>query len=364
MVQYVSCGNLESIMRLKFIYFSTVVLLIAFVHCTRDNNSNSSSWVSPETDKSINLGDKITFQVKPSGDSKPDSIVYFVDAIRMASSTNTKSVTVNSDSLALGNRSLSAKIYTAGKAEEITTSLTIRSALVPKKFDYAVVKTLLHDTASYTEGLEYHNGFLYESDGLYKESSIRKVDPNTGKVVQVTSIKDSIFAEGIAILGDKILMLTWKEKIAREYDLKSLKLIREFPFQYALEGWGMCLVGDKIYYTDSSNTIHILNKNTYQEEGYLEVFDQNGPVQQVNELEYINGQLYANIYQSDRVVIINPKNGQVTGEIDFSNLYPELDRLKDYSQADVMNGIAWDAKGKRLFVTGKKWAKMFQIVVK
>ncbi|MDB5119500.1 MAG: Glutamine cyclotransferase [Sphingobacteriales bacterium] len=351
-------------MRLNFLYLLAVVLLVASLHCTSDNDSNVSSWVSPETDKSINLGDKITFQVKPAGDTKPDSIVYFVDALRMASSTNTNPVSVNSDSLTLGNKSLIAKIYKAGQAEEITTNITIRSALIPIKFEYTIVKTLPHDTASYTEGLEYHNGFLYESDGEYKTSSIRKVDPNSGKVIQVTPIKDSIFAEGIAVIDNKILMLTYREKIAREYDVNTLKLIREFPFMYAIEGWGMCLVGDRIYYTDSSNTIHILNKNTYQEEGYIEVYDQNGPVQQVNELEYINGQLYANIYQSERVIIINPKNGQVTGEIDFSNLYPELDRLRDNPYSDVLNGIAWDAKGKRLFVTGKKWTKMFQVVIK
>ena len=349
-------------MRLNILYFSTGVLLLASVHCTSDSVSNVSSWVNPGTDNSINLGDKITFQVKPAGDTKPDSVVYFVNALRVASSTNADAILVNSDSLTLGNKSLVAKIYRAGQVEEITTNITIRSSLVPKRFEYTVVKTLPHDTASYTEGLEYHNGLVYESDGLYKESSIRKVDPNTGKVLQVTPIKDSIFVEGITIIDDKILMLTWKEKIAREYDLNTLKLIREFPFQYAIEGWGMCLVGDKIYYTDSSNTIHILNKTTYQEEGYIEVFDQNGPVQQVNELEYINGKLYANIYQSERVIIINPKNGQVTGEIDFANLYPQ--RTIDNPTADVLNGIAWDAKGKRLFVTGKKWSKMFQIVIK
>ena len=367
MVQYVSCGKLESIMRLKFLYFSAAILLTASIHCAPDGNSNTSSWVSPETDKSINLGDKITLQIKPVGDGKVDSIVYFIDTVRMASSVNASAISVNSDSLPLGNRALTAKVYKAGKAEEITAYLTIRSALMPKKLTYSVVSTYPHDTASYTEGLEYHNGFLYESDGGVNESSLRKTDIKSGKILQLTPIP-KIFAEGIVITDEKILQLTYTENIALEYDLNTLKKIREFPVQNPRQGWGLCTDGRNIYNTDGSSTIYILNKDNYVQKGYIEVFDHNGPVEKLNELEYINGQLYANIFTENRVVIINPKNGQITGEIDFSALYPPLRRLKDNpfsdTSNDVLNGIAWDAKGKRLFVTGKKWAKMFQVVVK
>ena len=348
-------------MRFKFLYFSAFILLFISCNCTSDSKISSSkisSWVSPEADKSINLGDKISLQVKPM-EAKPDSIVYFIDTIKMASSKNTAAVSVNSDSLALGNRALIAKIYKDGQAEEITTNLTIRSGLTPRKFTYSVAQTFPHDTSSYTEGLEYYNGFLYESDGEYGASSLRKTDVSRGKVLQLTPV-EKVFAEGITIIDDKILMLTYRENIGMEYDLKTLKKIREFPMQYQREGWGLCTNGTNIYNSDGSSSIYILNKDNYMQKGYLEVFDQNGPVQQLNELEFINGSIYANIYQSDRVVIINPKNGQVTGEIDFANLYPTGNRN---ANANVLNGLAWDAKGKRLFVTGKKWNKLFQIEI-
>ena len=351
-------------MRSKILYFAALVSLFISFQCTSDNpDSTVSTWVSPETDQSINLGDKIKFAVKPAGGVKIDSIVYFIDAIRITSASNVNAISVASDSLPLGNRALSAKIYKGATPEEITTSLTIRSALVPKKYAYSVVQTFPHDTASYTEGLEFHNGFLYESDGEYKGSSLRKTEIKTGKVLQLTPIPETtIFAEGIVINDDKILMLTYQENIAIEYDLKTLKRIREFPTQYQREGWGLCTDGTNIYNTDGSSSIYILNKENYMQKSYLEVFDQNGPVDSLNELEYVDGRLYANIYQSERVVIINPKNGQITGEIDLSSLYPK--RIIDNPNADVLNGIAWDANNKRLYLTGKKWAKLFQIAIK
>jgi len=144
-----------------------------------------------------------------------------------------------------------------------------------------------------------------------------------------------------------------------EFDLNSLKLLREFPSQYQREGWGLCNDGKVIYCTNGSNSIFILNKDTYMQENSIEVYDQNGPVSQLNELEFIDGQIYANIYDSSRIVIIDPANGQVTGEVDLTDLYP--DRTMTDLDGFVLNGIAWDSKGKRLFVTGKKWDKLFQI---
>lgn len=288
---------------------------------------------------------------------KADSVVYFADGERLLNSVDEKPVSIQTDNLALGMKAITAKIYRKGsEPEEISTSIVLKSSLVPAKLGYTVVQQFKHDTESYTQGLEYQNGVFYESDGLVGESSLRKVDPPTGKVLQVTPI-DNVFAEGITILGDKILMLTYTENVNMEFDLKSLKLLRQYPTPYSRQGWGLCNDGSKIYNSDGTNVLHILNKDTYMEEGYIEVYDNNGPVSSLNELEYINGLIYANIYESDRIVIINPANGQVTAEIDLSALNPDPSRSPDL----VLNGIAWDAVGKRLFVTGKKWDKLFQI---
>ncbi len=343
-------------MRLKLI-LPAVATVMFLSHCSGDTEKTeeTSTFVSPQAGRTINVGDTINLQVKLN--DKADSVVYFADGERLSNSVGEKPVSIQTDKLALGVKAITAKIYREGaEPEEISTSITLKSSLVPVKIQYTVVQQFKHDTESYTQGLEYHNGFFYESDGLVGESSVRKVEPATGKVLQMTPV-DNVFAEGITIIGDKILMLTYTENLNMEFDLKTLKLLRQYQTPYARQGWGLCNDGSKIYNSDGSNVLHILNKDTYMEEGYIEVYDNNGPVSSLNELEYIDGLIYANIYESDRIVIINPANGQVTAEIDLSELYPDLSRDPDL----VLNGIAWDAAGKRLFVTGKKWDKLFQI---
>lgn len=343
-------------MRLKLI-LPAVATVMFLSHCAGDTEKTeeTSTFVSPQAGRTINVGDTINLQVKLN--DKADSVVYFADGERLSNSVGEKPVSIQTDKLALGVKAITAKIYREGaEQEEISTSITLKSSLVPVKIQYTVVQQFKHDTESYTQGLEYHNGFFYESDGLVGESSVRKVEPATGKVLQMTPV-DNVFAEGITIIGDKILMLTYTENLNMEFDLKTLKLLRQYQTPYARQGWGLCNDGSKIYNSDGSNVLHILNKDTYMEEGYIEVYDNNGPVSSLNELEYIDGLIYANIYESDRIVIINPANGQVTAEIDLSELYPDLSRDPDL----VLNGIAWDAAGKRLFVTGKKWDKLFQI---
>ncbi len=349
-----------NIMRLKLL---TLVLCVTFLlSCTNSGSTNAgtSSWLSPEAGSSVNLGDSVSLQVQVAG--KADSVVYYADGERLANATAEKRVGISTDKLPLGIKSITARIYRqGGEPEEIGTNIVLKSTLVPQKFDYKVIAEFKHDTSSYTQGLEYHKGFFYESDGLRGESSLRKVEPATGKVLQMTKLSDDKFAEGITIVGDKILMLTYQENVNLEYDLESLKLLREFPAQYQREGWGLCNDGKRIYNSDGSNIIFILNKDTYMQEGSIEVYDNIGPVDSLNELEYIDGKIYANIYNSNRIVIIDPSNGQVTGEIDLTDLYPDHVRtMKDFD-GFVLNGIAWDAAGKRLFVTGKKWDKLFEI---
>lgn len=343
-------------MRLKLI-FPSVITVMLLAQCGGDTKKveESSSFISPEAGRTINVGDTIDLQVKLN--DQADSVVYFADGERLSNSVDEQPVRVKTDKLALGIKAITAKIYRNGTdPEEISTSITLKSSLIPIKIGYTVIQEFKHDTESYTQGLEYHNGFFYESDGLAGESSIRKVEPSTGKVLLMTPV-DNVFAEGMTIVGDKILMLTYKENINMVYDLNTLKLLRQYPTPYSRDGWGLCNDGNKIYNSDGTNMIHILNKETYMEEGFIEVYDHNGPINSLNELEYIDGKIYANIYESNRIVVINPANGQVTAEIDLSNIYPKYASDPEL----VLNGIAWDAQGKRLFVTGKKWDKLFQI---
>jgi glutamine cyclotransferase len=352
----------NAIMRNILIYLPLCTLFL-FAKCSNgpnENISSASSWVSPEAGTSVNLGDSVNLEL--SLKAKADSVVYFADGVKWQKSAGEKPVSVPTNELPLGIKSITAKIYRGNaEPEEISTNIVVKSTLVPQKFSYTVQQTFKHDTSSYTQGLEFHKGFLYESDGLLGESSLRKTDPATGKILQITKVRDEIFSEGITIVGDKILMLTYQNNLNLEFDLNSFKLLREFQGQYQREGWGLCNDGKVIYSTNGSNSIFILNKDTYMQEGSIEVYDQNGPVNELNELEFIEGRIFANIYNSNRIVMIDPANGQVTGEVDLSDLYPDADRtMKDFD-GFVLNGIAWDSKGKRLFVTGKKWDKLFQI---
>lgn len=349
-------------MRNYLVYFSfSAFLLLSNCSSEKGNqNSSGSQWISPIAGTSINLGESLNLQLNVP--DKADSVLYLIDGVELGKSTTNAPLQVSTSELSLGIKTIEAKVFRGNSApEEISTNIVLKSTLVPQKFKYTVQATFKHDTSSYTQGLEFHKGFLYESDGLTGESSIRKTEISTGKVLQVTNISEEIFAEGLTIVGDKIFMLTYQNGLNLEFELNSLKLIRQFPMQYQREGWGLCNDGKVIYSTDGSNSIYVLNKDSYMQERVIEVYDHNGPVYQLNELEYIDGMIYANIYNSNRIVMIDPKTGQVKAEVDLTNLYPDSVRsMKDFD-GFVLNGIAWDSKGKRLFVTGKKWDKLFQI---
>jgi glutamine cyclotransferase len=325
-----------------------------------EHTSAGSHWLSPLAGTSVNLGDSVNLQLSLS--NKADSIVFFTDGIKLGNSKGESALHISTSNFSLGIKTIGALVYRGNEEpEEISTNIVVKSTLVPQTLKYNVQATFNHDTSSYTQGLEYYKGFLYESDGLLGESSIRKTEISTGKVLQLTKISDEIFAEGITIVEDKIFMLTYRNAINLEFELNSLKFIRQFPVQYQREGWGLCNDGKVIYSTDGTNSIYVLNKDTYMQERAIEVYDHKGPVYELNELEFVDGMIYANIYNSNRIVIIDPATGQVKAEVDLSNLYPDSSRsMKDFD-GFVLNGIAWDSKAKRLFVTGKKWDKLFQI---
>jgi glutamine cyclotransferase len=363
---YLSRPN-NIIMRAKLSFLSTLILFFG-IYCTSDKNKasegTSSAWLRPEAGTSVSLGDKLALQINLGDNNKIDSVVYFADSIRLASKTDASVVDINTSKMSLGNRLITARIYRNGSPEEISTNIIVKSNLIPEKFTYKVLQVFDHDTSSYTQGLEFHEGYFYESDGGNTPetgySSLRKVVPATGKVVQKLDISHDIFAEGLTVIDNKIIQLTWQNNVGLVYDKATFKQTSEFPYQNSRQGWGLCSDDKRLYKSDGSNLIYFLNRDNYREEGYIEVFDQNGPVEELNELEMIAGKLYANVYQTNRIVIINPNTGQVTGEIDMSDLLPAI---YNYPGTDVLNGIAWDSKGKRLFVTGKRWAKLFQVQI-
>ena len=223
------------------------------------------------------------------------------------------------------------------------------------EYGYRIVHTYPHDRTSYTQGLEYRGGFLYEGTGLEGRSVLRKVKLDTGEVLQEIRLAPQFFGEGITIVNQKIVELTWQSHVGFVYDQGSFKQLR--AFNYPGEGWGLTNDGTQIYMSDGTSEIRSWDAVTLQEKKRVKVHDGPTPVERLNELEYIHGEIYANVYQTDRIARISPIDGHVLGWIDLSGILSK----EDQPGTDVLNGIAYDQLGDRLFVTGKLWPKLFEI---
>jgi len=223
-------------------------------------------------------------------------------------------------------------------------------------YTYRIINAYPHDTQAFTQGLIYHNEHLYEGTGLWGRSSLRKVDLKTGKILQIKPLPKQYFGEGITLWQNQIIQLTWRSKIGFVYDAQTFEKLKSFT--YHTEGWGITHDGQKLIMSDGTDKLHFLNPETFKKIGQIQVHDKNKPVFNLNELEYIQGEIFANIWQSDYIARISPTTGQVLGWIDLSGLL-EIEPSKRHQ--DVLNGIAYD--GERLFVTGKLWPKLFEIQI-
>lgn len=223
---------------------------------------------------------------------------------------------------------------------------------------YRVLHEYPHDPNAFTQGLLFLNGFLYESTGLMGRSSLRKVDLATGHVLQEIKVPDRFFAEGLTDWRHQLIQLTWQAHTGFVYDLASFAKLREFS--YPTEGWGLTHDNSHLIMSDGSNVLRYLDPTTFDTVRTLHVTAKNGPVKNLNELEYIHGEIYANIWETDLIARISPDTGEVLDFIDLSGLLPDADRTPE---TNVLNGIAYDAQNNRIFVTGKLWPKLFEIQI-
>ena len=224
--------------------------------------------------------------------------------------------------------------------------------------DFTIVNKFPHDPAAFTQGLLYHNGVFFESTGLYGRSSLRKVDPETGQVLQQRRLPDQLFAEGLALVNGVLIQITWRERIALLYNSDTFDLIGEF--RYNTEGWGLAYDGEQLIMSDGSAQLYFRDPNTFKITKTVTVTDNNTPVTMLNELEYINDEVWANVWQTNDIVRIDPATGQVKQRLDFTGLLSDADRT---GQEDVLNGIAYDAEDQRLFITGKLYSYIYQVAL-
>jgi len=236
----------------------------------------------------------------------------------------------------------------------ILLSISLVRAAAPE-YGFKIIHVFPHDRTAFTEGLEYHDGFLYESTGLEGKSVLRKVRLETGQPLQEIRLPAEIFGEGITMIHSQMVQLTYKTEIGYVYDAATFKQLRTFT--YRGQGWSLTNDGSRIFMDDGTAQIRIWGIETLQEKKRITVHDGVRPIDQLNELEWVKGELYANVWHSDRIARISPSDGRVVGWIDLKGILPSSDR----EGIDVLNGIAYDAQGDRLFVTGKLWPKLFEI---
>ena len=223
-------------------------------------------------------------------------------------------------------------------------------------FTVSIINAYPHDRDAFTQGLVFESGVLFEGTGLRGRSTLRRVDLETGEILQIRRLPDQLFGEGITVFGERIIQLTWQAGVGFVYDKASFELLGEF--RYPTQGWGITHDGKRLIMSDGTSTLRFLDPETFEEIGSIEVRDRDGPVTRLNELEYVKGEIYANVWQTDRIARIAPDTGDVIGWIDLTGILKPEDRVEP---VDVLNGIAYDAANDHLFVTGKFWPWLFEI---
>jgi glutamine cyclotransferase len=303
--------------------------------------------------------DALNLAILNPNSKEVDSIIYYVNDKKIASKEDANNISFELKEQKLGYQSLKALVYYEGENSVATARVELVSNVKPKLLKYTIVNTYPHDTASFTEGLEFYKDTLYESTGQKGSSFLRKYDYKTGKIYKQVDLDSKYFGEGITFINDKMYQLTWQEKTGFIYNANTLKLEKTFTYDKDIEGWGMTNDGTYIYQTDKTEKIWKMDPETQKMIDYINVYSGDSKIKSINELEWIEGKIYTNVWQKDAIAVVRPENGAVEGILDLSGLRKLINATPD----DVLNGIAYNPKTKTIFVTGKNWDKLFEIKV-
>ncbi|MFC2114984.1 glutaminyl-peptide cyclotransferase [Bacteroidota bacterium] len=317
--------------------------------------------LSPTENQNFTLGETILAKLERISDTLPeiDSVVFYCDGTRLhACIGEPYEYSYASGDLKVGTRPLRITTwYADGRKEYHNLNIVLMSDIIPGNLPYRIENTWPHDAGAYTQGLVYEDGYLYEGTGQWRESSLRKTEIRTGDAVRMRNLPDDVFGEGITILDNKIYQLTYKSQVGFVYEKESFNRIQKVYYQNK-EGWGLTHDGHNLIMSDGTHRIYYMDPEYFTELKQIEVYNDKGPMSRLNELEYIDGRIFANIYGEEKIVIIDPESGRVTGILNMKGILPEGDR---HSRIDVFNGIAWNPEQRVLYVTGKYWPKLFEI---
>ena len=307
----------------------------------------------------IQLGETLIATINNTKEKQIDSVVYFWNSNKVTLPPSQPFNKVISNEL-LGNQTLKATVYYEGNEETVSKKITLLNDKAPNLYSYKIIATYPHDQEAFVQGLEFENDTLYESTGQKTKSTLRKLDYTTGKIIQKVKLEDSYFAEGLTIMNDQIYQLTWLAKKGFIYDVKTLQKKESFAYNQSKEGWGLCNNGTTIFKSDGTEKIWMLNPETLAEESYIQVTTNKSVKTKFNELEWVNGKIYANTWQKDGIAIINPANGALEAVINLTGL---RDKVTQHPKLNVLNGIAYNQNTDKLYVTGKYWDQLFEIEI-
>lgn len=322
---------------------------------TCDSSESSIRFRLKANRNTFVAGDTLQLEIRGSKNKPIDSVRYFMDNTPLT-------LPYSFGNERLGDHQLQAKIYSNGNQFEATETVRLLQSEPPELWTYTLLNSFPHDATAYTQGLEFDGDVLYESTGLNGKSSLRKVNYKTGKVLQQIPLDTQYFGEGITLLDGKIYQLTWQENTAFVYDQDSFELLQNFTYDQSKEGWGLCTDGNYLYKSDGSAKIWRLDPKTGAEIDYIEATTHKTILTKINELEWVDGKIYANTYQFQKevVVVIDPNTGAIEKVIDFSGLKEKVDQIPSLN---VLNGIAFHPTRKTFFVTGKNWSKLFEVTL-
>lgn len=343
--------------------FYRLIVVLLFFSCT----GNKESKLLLEAPKKAIINKPFKVIVKKDVDFIIDSLHYYLNDKRVKIENNSL-LSVNIKASLVGSNSVTALIFYPQRTKKITKSVEVFADRIPKTYTYKLINSYPHDSEAYTQGLEYHDGFLYETTGQRGKSTLRKIDLKTGGSVTKIKLSDKYFGEGMSIYNDKIYWLTWQSRIGKIYDLKTFKFIKDFTYYYSNEGWGLTHNEVELIKSDGTHRIWFLDPKELEEKRSIQAYTNTRKVSLLNELEMIEGKIFANHWVTSKpikstIVIIDPKTGIVDGLINLEGLREEISKEQKLNEEMVLNGIAYDSINKRLFVTGKNWNRIFEIKI-
>jgi glutamine cyclotransferase len=365
-------------MEIMFTKYLLVVLSIVMVHsCADQKESNRGEGGKPVSEKRIKkerkkftelslknkkdtlfIGNTLHYSLSAPDSIQIDSVkTYFNSKFQSLHNENYGEIRVSTENLPVGNNTFKIEVFANDSIKESHyQTVKFFSDIQPEQLKARIINVYPHDPNAYTQGLFYENGYLYEGTGKRGRSSLRKVELKTGELINSHALPSEYFGEGIAPINGKIIQLTWTSRTGFVYDKESLKLLNKV--KYPTQGWGLTSDGNRLLMSDGTSTIYFLDPEYFNEIKRIKIYDNKGPFKNLNELEYINDKVYANIWQKSYIISFDPETGKVLEKIDCSSLVPE--KYKNHNDY-VLNGIAYDEVNQNIFLTGKFWSKLYQV---